>query len=359
MTRYRLQRRAILPALALVCAMGLAAATLPSHAAAAAELRLPWPESETSRTVRGERITFPSHSPFTLADVGDGPERDPVTEGQGTLYLPNDVAANPMPAVVLLHGSAGALGAREHTYGRQFAASGVAAMVVDAFAARRDRARGFVDRLLEITEAMVLADAFAALRHLDARPDVDGERVALIGFSYGGMSTTYAAYAQVSERYAPEGPHFAAHVAFYAPCIAHFTDSRATGAPLLMLYGGQDAIVRTDRCEEVASDLEQGGGAVQRIVYEEAYHQWDGASIGPRAIGRDLSPCRFRVEEDGTVRDAYTFLPMWGPVTRRAILALCVDSEPYLMGRNDTVREKSNRALERFLNPVLFGSTSG
>jgi len=61
--------------------------------------------------------------------------------------------------VIMLHGSGGLLWPRERTYGAQFAAMGITALAVDSFAARRDRATSFVDRLLNITESMLLADA--------------------------------------------------------------------------------------------------------------------------------------------------------------------------------------------------------
>lgn len=340
--------------LALVLAV-LALGLWPAGAAMAApDLTPPWPPVDEIPEVTGRPVSFPSHSPFTLADVGGGPEVDPPTTARGTVFLPVAASpAQPVPAIVLLHGASGVLGAREMTYARQFAAMGVAALVVDSFAARRDRATRFVDRLIEITEAMVLADAYAGLRMLAALPEIDGTRVALIGFSYGGMTSLYAAHAQVAERYAPAGPRFAAHVAYYAPCLARFEDSRATGAPVLLQFGGRDAIVDAARCAEVAADLERGGAEVRTVVYPEAYHQWDGVFAGPRPIGRDLSGCRFLVEEDGTVRDARTYLPMWGSLTRKIILALCVNSEPYLIGRDDEIRRKSNAELARFLTPIF------
>src|SRR3546814_19779154 len=87
---------------------------------------------------------------------------------------------------------------------------------------------------------MFLADAYAALDYLATRPEIDAGRVALVGFSYGGMVATYAAYAQVAERYAPNGRRFAAHVAFYAPFIAEFEDGRSPGATGMLLWGGRD-----------------------------------------------------------------------------------------------------------------------
>lgn len=315
-----------------------------SPAAAPAGLTAPWPAPDPQ--VEGRPVRFASSSPFTLAAV----DAAPATEAVGTLFMPEGAsAAAPVPAVVMLHGAGGVLAARELAYGRQFAQMGIAALVVDAFAARRDRATGFLERLLEITETMLMADAYAALHWLAARPEVDARRIALIGFSYGGMAAIYSAYAQVAERFAPDGLRFAAHIAFYAPCIARFDDSRATGAPLLMLMGGRDEIIDPDRCAAIAEDLRVGGATVETILYEDAYHQWDGGSYRPWRAGTNVAGCRLRVGRDGTVRDRRTGLPMIGPLTRKAILALCVDRNGYMIGRDDAIRARSNRAVGAFL----------
>lgn len=314
-----------------------------------------WPSPADASRIEGAPVSFMSHSPFHLGDVGDGRTSDPPTSAKAILYLPSGTsAAAPVPAVVLLHGAGGVLRARELTYGSQYAAMGVAALVIDAFGARRDRASGFTERVLNITEMMVLSDAYSGLAYLDALPEVDAGRVALIGFSYGGMATTYAAHEQVAETLSPGGLRFAAHVAYYAPCIARFKDRRATGAPLLMIYDGQDGIVDPARCAEVADDLEIGGAEVQTIVYDEAFHQWDGSFAGPRTIGRDLSDCAFTVDETGLAHDDFTWLPMSGPFMRKLILGACVRSDGYLIGRNDAVRAKSNRDVAKFLNRFLF-----
>ena len=311
-----------------------------------------WPDPDSVSEVRGEDITFPTTSPFTIADIPGDP-----TTGSGTLFMPDGAnEARPVPAVVMLHGAGGVLYPRELTYGRQFARLGVAALVVDAFAARRDRAVGFVERLIEITETMLVADAYAALRHLAGRKDIDPRRVALVGFSYGGMASIFAAYQQVAERIAPKGLRFAGHVAFYGPCIARFRDFRTTGAPVLMMAGTEDAIVDRSRCEEIRRDLQSGGSDVRMVFFKGAYHQWDGGFEGPFRIGRNLADCRFRVGRDGTVHDTLTHLPMLGTLTRKVMLALCTEDEGYLIGRDDRIRAKSNGEMGRFLSKV-FGAT--
>lgn len=326
------------------------------HGAARPDLSPPWPQEAALTGIANRTVSFPSRSPFSLADAVAGAERSPPTTARGALFLPRGASADhPVPAVVMLHGASGVQQEREMRYGRQLAAMGVAALVVDSFGARRDRATGFIDRLLNITETMVLADAYAALRYLDARPEVDGSRVVLIGFSYGGMAATYAAFAQVAETLASGGERFAGHVAFYAPCIAEFEDGRATGAPLLMLYGGKDAIVDPARCASIAEELESGGGRVETMVYPDAVHQWDGRTVGPRMIGRNLAPCRFHVARDGTVTGSLWPFAMSDPFNRKMILGLCADGEGYLIGRDESVRERSNADLAAFLEDVFTG----
>jgi dienelactone hydrolase len=326
---------------------------LAAGGARAGVLSEPWPEGQHLAGIEGIPVTFESHSPFTLTHVGNGAADDPPHAAHGTLFLPPGASADaPVPAVVMLHGASGVQGARELTYGRQLAAMGVAALAIDVFSSRRDLGRGFVERILNITESMFLADAYSALRRLAARPEIDGERVVLVGFSYGGMAAIYAAYSQVAELFAPGGERFAAHVAFYGPCVARFEDSTTTGAPILMLWGSEDAIMNPERCAETAADLERGGSPVETIVYQGAAHQWD-AHRGPWQAPRNLAGCDFRVETDGQVRDRFTRLAMSGPFTRRIILAMCTDGDGYLISRDDAVRALSNRDLGRFLARVL------
>jgi len=144
-------------------------------------------------------------------------------------------------------------------------------------------------------------------------------------------------------------------VSYYGPCLARFDNTRATGAPVLLLAGGQDEIVDPDRCNEIVEDLRAGGAEAAFTVYEGAYHQWDGRFAGPRTIGRNLAPCEFNVNEKGVVRDTFTFLPMSGPFLRKLILGACVGSEGYLIGRDDAIRARSNAEVGAFLMQAFNG----
>jgi dienelactone hydrolase len=308
-----------------------------------------WPALDALPQTRQEEVSFPSSDPFTPADLGRAPSR--ITHA--TLYLPSGAApGHTAPAVVMLHGAAGLVAERGATYGPQLAAMGVATLVVDTYGSRTDLATGFIQRALKITETMFVADAYAGLRYLATRPEIDAHHVVLAGFSYGGMATMYALYAEMADRAAPPGLRFAGHVSFYGPCIARFDDSRTTGAPLLMLYGDSDELIRPQRCAQIADDFRRGGSAVTVIGYPGAVHQWDGG-MARRMIGRNLSACRFRVDRDGMIRDAATGITMTSLFRREILLAICVSSNPYPIGRDDAVRAESNRDFGRFLARVF------
>ena len=330
----------------------LAAAGAPAAARAEVHIADPWPDAAATG-IAGQPVSFASLSPFDLRRIPEA--REHPTRTEATLFLPpGEHAPASVPAVVFLHGASGVLAARELTYGRQLAAMGIAALAIDTYGSRRDMASSFLERVMNITETMFVADAYAGLAFLAKRPEIDPGRVVLTGFSYGAMATTFAMYRQLADALAPDGPRFAAHVAFYGPCIAHFDDDRTTGAPLLMLQGADDQLLDPQRCAALADELRAGGSAVGIIRYPGAVHQWDGA-FARRLIGRNLAPCRFDVERNGVVRDGHTGLPMSNAFLRKVILGLCVGG-PYPIGRDDQVRLRADRDYGRFLARVFAGA---
>jgi dienelactone hydrolase len=172
---------------------------VPAHAAVSwSRLTEKWPEGRVLENIAGIAVSWPSSSPFTPAQIDADPETNPPTAALGRLFLPpGNHAPRSAPAIVLLHGSGGVLPARELTYAAQLAAMGVAALVGDSFAARRDRGTEFLERVLNITETMMLAETYSGLAFLASRPEIDPRRVMLTGFFCGAMATVYALYQQV------------------------------------------------------------------------------------------------------------------------------------------------------------------
>ena len=348
-------RRRFLPAFAVAIA---AASCWPLAASGSSRLAEPWPENAS---VAPESVEIDSYSPFVPSAIG----RDdaPATRARLTYYPPKGVGAGrKAPAVVLLHGAGGVLHAREGTYAAQLAEMGIAAVVVDVFAARRHLATSFVDRVIEITETMALTDAYATLGWLKRRAEIDSDRIALWGFSYGAMSSVFAANATIAERLATVfdlGPtRYAGHIGFYGPCITEFDEPRTTGAPLLLAWGSGDELIDPDRCGGLAEQLRAGGSDVSTVVFEGAAHQWDGGWTGNRRIGRQINQCRFRVDRRLEVRSGLLGVGMSDSTTRKLMLALCVGSEGYIISADRAVRERSNRLVGEFLGRI-FGLRAG
>ncbi|WP_448188262.1 dienelactone hydrolase family protein [Azospirillum sp. sgz301742] len=160
-------------------------------------------------------VIFPSFSPYVLTDALRPRARRRAVDGLGYLFEPfGPSAVNILPAVVLLPDLDGPKSGHEFTYGEQLARRGYVALVLDCFARRGCRDRGPAQRLMRVTEAAMLADAFAGLRLLAAHPRVDPARVAVVGFGMGGMVSVLAAYRQLRELFVLDGLSFAAHVSY-------------------------------------------------------------------------------------------------------------------------------------------------
>ncbi len=186
-------------------------------ALAAVHITDPWPDPESLSDTREEAVSFPSSDPFTPADLGHGPARTT----HATLYLPADAApGHPVPAVVMLHGAAGLVAERGATYGPQLAAMGGGdAGRGHVWLAQRSGGRVYPAHAAHHREH-VRRGCLCRLRYLATRPEIDAHHVVLTGFSYGGMATMYALYAEMADRLVPPSLRFAGHVSFYGPCIA-------------------------------------------------------------------------------------------------------------------------------------------
>jgi dienelactone hydrolase len=202
----------------------------------------------------------------------DGPPLD------GRLYKPDGEGR--FPAVVLLPTCAGP---RNHVYtwADKLRGAGYVVQLVDSISARKA-----VDNCRHLTVSVddVARDALDALSHLRALPFVDGSRVAVVGFSYGGMAALRLSSAGYRSRIAaPQA--FRAAVAFYPHCGTanpaqrHVQDNLYddVAIPVLMLLGGQDTEADAKLCTSKADALRSKGRPISYKVYADATHSFDQA----------------------------------------------------------------------------------
>jgi len=184
-------------------------------------------------------------------------------------YLFKPEGAGPFPAVVLLHGCGG-LGSRYRTIAGQLTANGYIVLAVDSFATRGIRQA--CDNVMPDRRA----DALGALVYLSKLPDVAADRIALVGYSQGGIVGLQIATMQPQDIFdMPPSLHFRAAVNFYPLCRL---GADTFTVPSLILIGSADDWTPAKDCERLVT--RQNGALVKLIVYPGAAHGFDNPAHG-------------------------------------------------------------------------------
>jgi len=237
-----------------------------------------------------DRVTFPSLDGHTTL-VGY------VYTARDKSGHPN--AAAPAPAVVMMHGRAGAysslangkydattISQRHRMWAELWAEQGYVAILVDGFGPR-GYPHGFPrfsydTRPAELDEVTVRPlDAYGAAKYLRTRSDVIADRIGLQGWSNGG-STTLSSMAEIAADTpgaAMLGPKtgFRAALAFYPACglKGRFDDGYRPYAPVRVLQGDADEEVSPKRCARLVDKSRAHGGDIEITLYPGATHDFD------------------------------------------------------------------------------------
>jgi len=199
-------------------------------------------------------------------------ERDVLS---GNLTLPP--GSGPFPAVILMHGCGG-LPSRAITGWEPLLVSwGSATFVVDSFRGRS--LREVCTDALALTGNLRIPDAYGALKILATHPRIDPARIALMGFSHGGIVTLAAATQWAKRTYASDGrAAFRAFLPFYPYCNAVIPEvTRGFAAPVRIHIGELDDWTPARTCESLAGAARSNGADVRVAVYKNAHHAFDGA----------------------------------------------------------------------------------
>lgn len=193
-----------------------------------------------------------------------------------------------LPAVLILHGSAG-IDSRGDFYEAALNAAGIATLQIDMW-----QARGIAGGSQRpAAPVLTYPDAFSALAFLAKQPGIDGSRVGVLGFSWGGLVSLGTAERLYAGQFGG-GLTFKAHVANYPVCYAwnntallaavHSTPAQygvqwlsLTGAPVLIQVGTKDDYDNSSQpCEALAQAANaSNGGIVSVKAYAGATHGWD------------------------------------------------------------------------------------
>ena len=330
-----------------------------------------YPEAKTQLSAGDSGdIYYRIKSPYDFSRVLNGYHDLKLHTGKGTLVLPENVSSdNPVPAMVILHGSGGIKEGREMRYAKLFAENGIASFVIDYYEPRGVKADTVYQmKTMIATEVDVMSDAYSALKILGTHPAIDASRIGVTGYSYGGMATRYVLDDRLKNIMAPDVPPFALHMDIYGPCHQTLGYDGTTGAPYLAIHGDNDNSVDPELCQDVYQVMEAAGTDVESHLMPGAGHAWENAT--PRKVfeeGSYVRGCKFTFDtETGAFlvdgQAGFQPLPDMNRPERAMVRAglgelagKCV-GQGYLVG-SDPETDKKSKAIQLKFMKRVFGLT--
>lgn len=183
--------------------------------------------------------------------------------GPISAYVARPAGPGPFPAVIMIHEF---WGLRDEIIGKAeaLAAEGYVVVAPDTF---RGASTGWIPRAIYQTATtppeQVSADLDAVYAWLAAQPDVLADRVAIMGFCYGGRTALI---------YSMHNPAIAATGIFYGMTDTTPDELRALGGPVLGIFGGADSSIPLAEVRALEANLAAAGVPHSFSIYEGQPH---------------------------------------------------------------------------------------
>jgi dienelactone hydrolase len=243
-----------------------------------------------------ETITFPTRTPEGFDDLLNNVRGSHEVQITGGLQLPRTQSPG-MPLIITSIGSRGLTSGREELYAEAFDQAGLAMLIVDSYSGR-----GFTETVSDqgkFSFAGSVADALFALDKMSDDKRFDRNKIALLGYSRGGMATVMSYDDRIQNAVVGDKVRFAAHVALYPPCYLQWRNPKPTQASMLMLMGGRDVQAPASTGEAYAKKLNIAGGKVDVIIYPDAVHSFDTNTPEIARDGINLGQAEIMAEDNG------------------------------------------------------------
>jgi len=222
----------------------------------------------------------------------------------GELRFPQG-ATGRLPAVILQHGSGGSNG-RDELWAKTFNEIGIASFLVDSFSGRGLSRISL--NFAQLNPYNMILDGYRAFDVLANHPRIDPSRIALMGFSLGGVSALYSSLKRFQQMWNPRAV-FAAHIPLYAGCSTTFIgDTDVSAVPIRQFHGAADDYTPVAPCRAYFERLRAAGRDAVLTEFPGAYHSFDnplGNKTPTVSKGvQSLRACKLKEEPLGTLINA-------------------------------------------------------
>lgn len=183
-------------------------------------------------------------------------------------FVARPASPGPWPAVIMIHEF---WGLRDEIVGKAeaLAAEGYLVVAPDTF---RGGSTGWLPRAIYQTAStapeQVNTDLDAVFAWVAAQPDVLADRVAIMGFCYGGRTSLL---------YSIHNPQIAATGIFYGMADTTPDQLRGLRGPVLGIFGGADSSIPLDEVYTLEQNLQAAGVASSFSIYEGQPHAFVGS----------------------------------------------------------------------------------
>ena len=257
----------------------------------------------------------------------------------GELRIPRP-GTDKLPAVVLMHASGG-INAGVDRWAQDLNSLGVATFIVDSFSGRG--IAGLPPDPSNEAFLWVVVDAYRALGLLAQHPRIDPTRIAVMGFSMGGLIATHTSNERFWKAYGPANAQFAAHISLYGNCaVTYRDDTRVTGKPIRLFHGTADDIELIAPCRTYVARLKQAGADVTLTEYAGAQHGFDWFMIKEPMklpVARTGVNCFLAEGERGQLTDTTTGKPYDPAVSCNVKGGTLLYNEPAALATAAAVKE--------------------
>jgi dienelactone hydrolase len=203
----------------------------------------------------------------------------PLAHGKLRAFLFRPEGTGPFPAVIGLHACGGIsnsrfpLLTRYRDWGQRLSRAGFVVLYPDSYGSRGMTSQCTVGRRAIRSNRERVADVSAARKWLQQQSWVAPDRISLLGWSNGGITTLAAVRPNAAAK--DGGADFRSAVALYPGCRELLKTAWSARVPTLILIGRADDLAPAAACEQMVAGARGRSARTVIHVYPRAYHDFD------------------------------------------------------------------------------------